>query len=720
MSRARRSWSWALVGLLAGAGCVTGSGGPASTTPTDPPATVPGAEVFVDSWQVPHVYASTREGIARGYGWAQMRAYPEEILRLYAVARGRGAEVWGQRYRPSDRMVRTLSIPQRADEAFASASPGLRAHLTAFAQGMNDYAAAHPERIPELAREVLPVRATDALAHSHRMLLSFTLVSGQRPIVLSIDGETMPWVAGSNVWAIGPSRSASGNPLLLANPHLPWGPDALRVFEAHLVGPDAPLYGVTMIGFPLVLMGFNDAIAWSHTINVIDGVDFYRLVPEGEGYRLDDEVRAFETRDESILVRQEDDTLAPEEFVVRRSVHGPVVELADGQLLAMRSAMDDDYGGWAEAWLEVGRARDLPSFEAVLQTMRLPMFTVGYADRDGHIFYLSNGKIPRRPSGEFSTWLQPVPGDRSELIWDSLLPYEALPRVVDPKSGFLQNSNSGPWFATLPSPFDEADQVMPLPPGDPLSFREIRSLSMLAADPSITFEELGQMRQSSYLQLTDHVLDDLTLAAQLHPDWFVRHAGEVLSRWDRQAQADSRGTVLFEQWVHRTLGTSAGRLAHPWSPDDPLRTPQGLADSAGAVRTLEATAYDMRRRFGSVDVPWGEVARLRDDLPGVGASGGVVGSFHAIEYRPTAQGDARPVGGDTFVAIVEMTPHGPHAEVLLTYGNASPDAPFAADQFDLVADGTMRRPLLERSEVLGDTVESVVLEPSAVTEPETP
>ncbi|MEM9463220.1 MAG: penicillin acylase family protein [Myxococcota bacterium] len=703
-----------LVGLLLALtlGCTTprvSASAPPTPDPPGPNATAK-TTIYVDGWQVPHVYAEDRAGVARGYGWAQMRAYPEEILRLYAVARGRGAEVWGDRYRSSDRMVRTLEIPQRAEAALAARSPQLRAHLEAFARGMNDYAQAHPERIPPRARAVLPIRAADPLAHAQRISLAFTLLTGQRPLVLTIDGEVTPFVAaGSNLWAIAPSRSASGHAMLLANPHLPWGPAALRIFEAHLVGPDAPLYGGALLGFPVIMLGFNEAIAWSHTVNVLDAADFFELVPEGEGYRLDGQRRAFEQHPETILVRQDDGSMVEERFWVRRSVHGPVVTLTDGRQMAVRTGIDDDYGGGLEAWLAMGRAQNLEQFEAALHTMHLPMFTVGYADREGRVLYLSAGRIPKRAAGAFGAWHSPIPGDRSDLVWDRLLPYEALPRVVDPPGGFIQNSNAMPWLAAGPSPQGPEGHARELPPLGFPGFREIRGLRLLTGDRSITFEDLRRMQGANDLQRTEHLLDDLVLAGQADHRWIVRHAAEVLSRWDRRADADSRGAVLFEQWLVRTEGRSAGRAVLPWSPQAPLTTPRGLADPAGAVRALAAAARDLQRRFGAVDVPWGQVHRLRDDLPGVGASGEGLGSFHVIEYAPGPDGRARPVGGDTFVALVELTPEGPRAEVLLTYGNSSPDAPFAADQLDLVAAGRMRRPLWERAEIEDAAVESIQL-----------
>jgi len=699
-----------LIGLMATSGCTSLR----NTThplpsPTETSAPNP-VRIDWDPHQVPHIRATNREALGYGYGYAQLRAYPEELLRLYAVARGQGAEHWGERYRSSDRVVRTLGLPGKAEADLAAADPSLRAELEAFARGMNDYAKAHPERIPEEARNVLPIRASDPLAHGHRVLLCFLLLTGQQPLVLTVDGEVTPWVnVGSNVWAIGPSRSQSGHAMLLANPHLPWGPSALRFFEAHLQGPDAPLYGITLLGFPVTLIGFNDAIAWSHTVNWLDAADLYALVPDGDGYRWDDERRSFDEHTERVRVRQPDGTTKDEPLRIRRSVHGPVLELTDGTLLAMRTGLDDVGTGWLEAWSAMGRARTLVDFEAALKTMQVPMFTVAYADRDGHVLYLSAGRIPRREGVDFLTsWLAPLPGDRSSALWNELLPYEALPRVVDPASGFVQNSNSVPWLATVPSPFPT-----PRPPGLapswPLSMRELHGLRLLLGDDAITFEELRSMRYSTRIELADRVLDELVLAALAEAKGPARWAGEVLAAWDRKTSASSRGAVLFEAWARRAM--SRGELfAVPWSEDDPLRTPWGLADPEMALRDLEAATHELWAQHGTLDPPWGEVHRLRDDVPGMGLANDSLGTFLVVDYAPDAEGELRPVGGDTFVAIVELRPEGPRAEVLLTYGNASPSGPYASDQLELLAASRMRKPLLHREEIEAKAIETVRLD----------
>src|SRR5215212_7438297 len=282
-----------------------------------------GAELLWDSWGVPHIFADDTVNLFYAFGWAQMHAHGDLLLRLYGQARGRAAEFWGERYLESDRLLRTSGTPSRAPEWYGAQSPDFRADLEAFAAGINAYARHHPERLADEVRIVLPVTAEDVLAHTLRFWLFFLWAGEKGTGVISFEQFGIQFPGGSNGWAIAPRRSASGNALLLANPHLFWAD--FIFFEAQLAAPGIDAYGATLVGLPVLAIAFNDALGWTHTVNTFDGWDAFELTPAEGGYRFEDEVRAFETETQTLSVRQEDGTLRQEELVIRRSVHGPIV-----------------------------------------------------------------------------------------------------------------------------------------------------------------------------------------------------------------------------------------------------------------------------------------------------------------------------------------------------------------------------------------------------------
>lgn len=647
-------------------------------------------EILWDTWGVPHIYGSTAADVFFGFGWAQMESHGDLILKLYAEARGRTAEYWGEGGVEQDRQVRTLGIPALAREWLAAQSPEARGHLEAFAAGLNAYAEAHQGRLADSVEVVLPVEAVDVVAHGLRVM-HFTFVMG--PAALG------PEPLGSNTWAIGPSRSASGNAMLLANPHLPWQ-DLFLFYEAHLIAPDADVYGATLVGTPAIAIGFNDHLGWSHTVNTYDGVDTYVLDPVGsDGYRFDGGVMPFETRADTILVRQDDGTHRVEELVVRRSVHGPVVAERNGKPIALRVAGLDAPGMW-EQWWDMGRATTFAEFESVLRRLQVPMFTVMYADRDGNIMHLFGGRVPVRRQGDFASWLRPQAGDTSAYLWDAIHGYDDLPKVINPESGWLQNANDPPWTTTFPPAIDPDDYPAYMAPQS-MAFRPQRSARMLAEDTSVTWDEFIAYKHSTRMEFADRILDDLIPAARRLGGQLARDAADVLEAWDRQSLAESRGAVLFVDWAQRALAPGTEPFEVPWSPDAARSTPDGLADPAGAVRVLEESAGRIRQAHGRLDVAWGDVYRLRvggRDLPANGGPGGV-GVFRVLVSLPADDGKFAAFHGDSYVAVMEFG-ETVRARALVSYGNATqPHSPHVGDQLELFARQELRPVWRTRDEI---------------------
>ncbi len=678
------------------------------------------AEILWDRWGVPHVYATTDEGAFRALGWAQMHAHGDLLLRLYALARGQAAEHWGEKYLESDRLIRRMGIPGRSARWVEAQEPAMRANLEAFVAGVNGHANAHPEALAPEVRAVLPVTLEDVFSHIQRVYFVYLTSGGQRPAgeayndlipttTLLPDAPQMgTGVAGSNAWTVAGSRTASGRPMLLANPHLYWG-DSHTFFEAHLnVGDHFSVYGVAQVGWPVLRYGFNPQLGWAHTVNTLKGWDAFALDVQEGTYRLDGEWRPFETREETLRVRGEDGELREETLTIRESAHGPVVTESAGRPVAVRCVgldVSPISGLFAQYWAMAG-AQTHAEFEAALARHQNAMFTVLYADRDGHTAHYFTGLIPERPGGDWHTWAGTLPGDDSSLIWTRTHPFNELPRVVDPPSGWLQNANNPPWCTTLPAALNPGDYPAYFAPRM-ITPREQRSIRLVSGLEDAALEDMVRATLDTHSETAERLLPPLLAAAQGSQSDLVRRAADVLARWDRRYSQDSVGADLFARTlvqlgVSRTLENIT---AEPWDALEPLDTPRGLADPGAAVRALETAASSLLRDAGTLERRWGEVTQARRGTYRVPGHGHLdpFGVFRVSGYAPDGQGGFVQAFGTTYVAAVEFTTP-PRAQVLLAYGNASqPDSPHFGDQLPMYARGEMRDALLTREAVNAST-----------------
>jgi len=598
-------------------------------------------------------------------------------------------------------------VRERAEAWLEAQPPAFRADLEAFAAGIDAYGAAHPSALSREARAVLPVSAADVIGHALRLFqyvyLAPPQLADRLPGPSREPTEPAAEPAGSNGWAIAPARSASGRAMLLMNPHLPWAPDWSTYYEIQLEAPGVDLYGASQVGLPVLRFVFSDYLGFTQTVDEVGGVTLYRLKTAPGGYLFDGKVRAFATEQRSIRVRQSDGSLASQEVVVRSAVQGPVVAQADGAPVAMRVAGLDRPFALLQYW-RMETAHDFAGYRRALAMGQVPSFNVIYADRDGHIQYLFNGLVPRKPGRDLAYWKGLAPGDRSDTLWTGYLSYAQLPKVSDPPGGTVQNSNDPPWDAAWPTVLDPQPYANAIA-ASAVSLRMARGVRMLSAHRKISFDELAAMKWSDRSELADRVLPDLDTAVAAYGTDLAKRAMAVLDGWDRQTLAKSRGALLFLDWSERpgaASGYSGAGFAKAYDLAQPLTTPADLADPKAAADALDAAAQDMLSKTGALDTPWGEVMRIRAgglDLPASGGPGRL-GVFDVIDYSPADNGRRAANFGDSFIALVSFD-RPARAKVLMTYGNASqPGSPHVADQVPLLARHELREAWRTRAAVL--------------------
>jgi len=655
------------------------------------------SEILWDNYGVPHIFAKDYNELFYLFGWAQMRNHANLMLRLFAQSRGRAAEYYGKKHIDSDKWVHTHNIPNRAEDWLELQNPAFKRYFESFVNGINDYANNFPGDIDIENKPVLPITSLDLLTHYQRVIM-YHFVTNPRDT--QFDPYSINKNTGSNTWAIGPSKSASGNTMLIINPHLSWG-DMFTWFEVQLNCYPLDIYGATLVGSPFIGIGFNEYIGWAHTNNVHDGQDLYKLTLTDGGYKWGDDVKSFDERTIQLNIKQNNDDINTEKYLIKESVHGPIIREDEDYAYALR-VVGQDQPFVFEQYFDMALSKNFQDFEKAISRLQNPFFTTMYADRDGRILHLFGGRTPVRPEGDWD-WLGIVPGDTPATLWHKTHSYDELPKVIDAKSGWLQNANDPPWTTTLPLELNRHDYPSYMSRNF-MHFRAQRSARMAYEDQEITFNELLDYKMDTRMELADRLLDDLISSAIASEDELLNKASTVLYDWDRCANNDSKGAILFKKWVD-AVGfkiDNSELFKIPWDETNPIKTPYGIKNIEFALETLKSVALDMIDKYDSLNVAWGDVYRIiidDVDLPSNGGPGDPYGIFRVTGYKPIKDNRYAAIGGDSFQAIVEFS--SPlKALVSIGYGNASQkNSMYRSNQAEFYSQKKLRQAWRTRKEI---------------------
>ncbi|MGH9764880.1 MAG: penicillin acylase family protein, partial [Blastocatellia bacterium] len=405
--------------------------------------------IYRDTYGVPHVYGPTDASCVFGYAYAQAEDNFKQIEDSYIHAIGRAAEVDGDSELPSDTLNRALEIPGLSQEEYKHATPRIHQLADAFAEGIDYFIEHNPQVHPKLLTHFEPWYLFAFNRYALYQLFIFGK-SGVKPDQIMTTFGTKETAAqiGSNMWAVMPGKSTDGHALLFINPHQPFfGPGQWYEGQVHSdEGWD--MSGASFFGSPCPTIGHNEYLGWSHTVNDPDIVDVYAekfdnpkdplAYKYGDGYK--EAVQWTET-----LKIKTAKGVESKSFTFKKTIHGPVVSVKDGQQYTIRLAKLVE-GGQLDEWYAMSRAHNIAEFKAAMSKLAVPMFNCVYADRDGNIFYVYNAAVPRR-STKFD-WSKPVDGSNPETDWLGYHTFNELPQLTNPATGFVQNCNSTPFMTT--------------------------------------------------------------------------------------------------------------------------------------------------------------------------------------------------------------------------------------------------------------------------------
>jgi acyl-homoserine-lactone acylase len=688
--------------------------------------------LYRDTWGVPHIYAPTVAAGLYAQGWAQAEDRPRQLLLNLMMGLGELASVVGEQGIDVDVRSHLWDHYGTAERRYRELRPELRAHLEAFAAGINDWYAAHPEDVPEWwrGRQVDPYMV---IAFTRLFVYNWSIDEVYGDLERGgIEPSSSPALRGSNQFAIAPKRSAEKAAILAIDPHLAWdGPSRFWEFRIHageLVGS-----GTTLAGAPYMGNGHNQTVAWAMTTGGPDTADVYELTLDPDDpkrYRFDGEWRSIETREVTIAVRDRPAIQRSLEF----SHHGPILARSGGKAYAAKIAYADVLSlNEAIYDLDVGAG-----YEGAIRAMESLTFfpqNVMVADTAGHIYYQRTGRVPRRPDGY--DWSKPVDGSTSATEWNGFHPASDHLQVLDPQQGWMQNCNIPPDAMMPGSPFQlghTRDYLFGSREYGELAGwtnqRGARAVELLSADDSVTVEEamayindlepFGADRWIEALRAADAAAGKQYAAQPAY-----RAGLESLMEWDRKLAPDSHGALVYDSWRQQIFEENSESLDRvralaagidDWYSVVTGKQPAPLSVSPDDQRVLTATfaramarlaaehgedaAYGDRRRVGRGERSWPLGGGGGDQLLGLT-------TLRNVGYGAPREDQTRwGIRGQTSTQIVVLSDP-PQSWSYLPWGESDrTESPHYTDQADKLFSKGVLKPSWWRPEDLAGHIES--------------
>lgn len=585
---------------------------------------------------------------------------------------------------------------------------------------------------------------------------------------------------GSNGWAFGKERTENGHGMLLGNPHYPWtGPN--RFWEKQLTIPGKMnIYGVNLIGMPGVAIGFNKAIGWTHTVSNSERLTFYRLdlVPgDPTSYYYDGKIRKMTAQKVTVAVRGRDGTLTQTDHTVWFSHYGPMVVLpkipwTTKQAITVRDANFNNQDLLSQ-WKAMDLAGNMDEFKAAHKKWNaLPWVNTIATSRDGRAVYIDDSDVGRLSKQAIALWRQRIKTDpltksfhQKGLILldgsDSRFEWQAhpeartagvVPFVEQPqadRADYVFNANDSYWLTNISEPLSGYSPLY----GPVDTARTLRTrMNALLVSNTGPDGPAGPDGKFSLREMQQAILSNRSLSAELLLKDLVRACAEkntvtlgdkkvdltkacaVLKDYNGHLDLDSRGAVLFREWItqynYAATQKKGPLFAVAFDPKDPVHTPRGLADKALARQNLAKAVQVMTRAHLALDSSLGEAQfAYRGDkkiaLHGGNHYEGIANIIDQRRYYTLARQERGHridgskyltdkgyaiTGGTSFLLSLSYSDDGPKAEAFLTYGESGdPTSPHYSDQTKLFARKQWRPIRFSAEDIKSDLKSSLVL-----------
>ena len=648
-------------------------------------------EIIRDSYGVPHIYGKTDADTAYGLAWAHAEDNFYTIQKAYLAGNGIISQLNGKKGIGADFVAQFIQSAETVDRLYHTLSNEFKAIMSGYAAGLNSYAKHHSDEV--LIPSLFPVTPKKMLIYSQLQL--FASNQGDKIVEAiyknRVDQYEKPIqedIHGSNLIALSSLKTKINESFLTINTHQPLeGPTSW--YEAHLVSEEGTnIIGATFPGAPCILTGANEYLGWTHTVNYPDKIDVYQLEMKNKTtYIVDREEHQLEKKKAKMFIRLLGIRI-PIFKTFYQSIYGPALKNKSG-VFAIRTPSTTNINA-LEQWWRMNKARSFSEFYSILEWNALPGYNIGYADRNDTIFYISNGKIPRRDPNY--NWQKTLPGNTKKTLWDSYYTTQELPQVVAPQAGYVYNANHSPFYSTDPDENPSSnDYAKAMNYETYNNNRSTRLFDLLSEKDSLSYADFKRIKYDHTLPTPlNYNFVDFNALYEMMPNDYpdVADLLKAIQNWDRVASTDSYGAGAFAV-LYYMLGKYYPRLG-PSKTFNPLLIYTCLKDAKN----------HMLKYFGTTRIRLGDFQKLvRGDkeLPIFGLPDVVT----AMRGNPYKNGQIKINHGESYIAIIRFEKTKTSYESVISYGNsARPDSPHYTDQMEMFQNFQLKTIPFDRKEVL--------------------
>ena len=682
------------------------------------------ATIVRDDWGIAHVYGKTDADAVFGMTYAQAEDDFNRVETNYINAMGRLAEAEGESKIYQDLRMKLFIDPAEIKKDYAKSPEWLKKLMNAWADGLNYYLATHPEVKPRVIQRFEPWMALTFSEGSiggdiERVNLS-QLEAFYGKVALSqthepSEEDDTEEPSGSNGIAIAPSNTSAHHALLLINPHTSF------FFRSELQmvseeGLDA--YGAVTWGQFFVYQGFNERAGWMHTSSGVNAISEYleTVVKKGDRfyYKYGKEERPVIATEITVPYKT-DHGMAEKKFTAYRTQHGPIIREAEGKWVSIR-LMQEPVKALTQSYART-KAKDYKSFRETMELHTNSSNNTIFADADGDIAYFHGNFIPRRDTS--FDWTKPVDGSSPATEWHGLLSVDETPHLLNPKVGWLYNSNNWPWSAAGPDSPKREDFPPYVETGGETA-RGLHAIRVLQDTKDFTVDSLIAAAYDSYLMWFEKPIPCLVKAWDDAPaedplKTKLAEPMEALRKWDLRWGVNSVPTSLAVFWgedIQQRVGGDARSGGLYLSDYICTKAPAKLL-----LESLSAADDKLVGDFGGWKTPWGEInrfQRLTGDIvqPFSDAGPSIPVGFTSSKWGSLAAFGARAYPGtkkwygtlgNSFVAVVEFGPK-IHARAITAGGESGhPASPHFNDESAPYSTGDLREVYFYREQLKGHT-----------------